>query len=210
MKIKTTLLSLALAASAPHAFGQESAELTIGGRIFPGSCVLQLTNGGVADLGDINTAMLSPTAPTDLDPVMLGLTVACESPVRFAFTGADNTGSTNEPGRYGLGFTPAEERIGYAQVNLRDVTVDGGPGHKTVSSDNGQTWSVSGEGAHFDITDTHLRGYAKVAGVSTGPDAIEQLQGDIEVKARIWGTNSLTIDGPVPIAGNVTITLNYL
>lgn len=209
MKFTTSLLAVALASIAPLATAQTTTELSISGNIFPGACNVVLGNAGVADLGTINTRDLNETSVTVLPPVTLPLTVACGSAVRFAFQGVDNTDGTPAPGRYGLGLTPALERIGNAQVNLLNVTADGETAYKTYSNNNGQSWSVSGEGPMHDITPTHLRGYAKEGGVTTGPAPTQALQGTLEVNATINATRSLTIDGEIPVNGSVTLSLFY-
>lgn len=209
MKFTTSLLAVALASIAPLATAQTTTELSITGNIFPGACNVVLGNEGIADLGTINTRDLNENSVTDLPPVTLPLTVACGSAVRFAFQGVDNTNSTDAVGRYGLGLTPENEKIGDAQVNLLAVTLDGDEGYKTNSADNGQTWTVSGAGIHHDISPAHLRGYAKEAGVTTGPAPTAALQGTLEVKARISPANTLTLDNDVQIAGNVALVLFY-
>lgn len=210
MKFTTTLLALAMAAIAPNAFAQ-SADLSITGRIFPGACTVELGNGGVADLGSIRAETLNAAEETALDPVTLPMTVACESEVRYAFTGTDNAGDSSPyTGRYGLGLTPTDEKIGSATIKVMDVTADTEVGNGTSSSDNGETWSSANPSGLNSILPSHLLGFAKTQGVTTGPDPIKSLQSTLEVRAYIEPTDSLTIGGDVPINGSVTIDLLYL
>lgn len=213
MKFTQTLVALAIAAAAttaPTAFAQ-SADLSITGKIIPGACTVDLGNAGTVDLGDINVKDLNADAVTDLDPATLPLTVACDSQIRFAFQGTDNSAESSAfAGRYGLGLTPAEEKIGGAEINLRDVTIDTGVGYSTLSDDGGTTWSVANNSGLIAIPQVNLRGYAEADGVTTGPAATAALQGTLEVKARIQPTDDLTINGDVPLAGNVTLNLVYL
>lgn len=208
MRLLAILFGLAFAA---NAFA-ESAEVSITGRIFPGACTVSLGNGGVVNLGDINTRQLDPDAATTLDPVALSLTVVCESPVRFAFQGTDNTGDTSavQGMWFGLGLTNAGEKIGGARLLVGQVTADGDAAHGTESEDNGATWKVSGSAGESNVIgQTNLQGFAKTAGVDTGPDPIRTLNGTVEVIARIVPLNELTIGDEVLINGSVTLDLIY-
>lgn len=213
MKFSTTMLALAIASSAafaPSAFAQ-SADLSITGNIFPGACTVNVGSGGIADLGDINTVSLHPTDPTILRPVTLPLNVDCESEVRFALQGVDNTAeSSTRSDRYGLGMTAHDEKIGHANILVADVTADGVPGHGTFSHDEGLTWNESHTGGHFTLAMPDMLGFAKEESVDTGPAAIKNLQGSLKVIAQIQPTNALTIDEDVLINGSATINLTYL
>lgn len=212
MKFATALLGLAMAAAAQDSFAQESADLSITGTIFPGSCTFELGNGGVADLGSINTAQLSADAYTDLTPVDLTATIACESAVRYALRGTDNTTDTSAyAGRYGLGLTPDNEKIGGAQIELVDVLADGVPGYGTQSDDGGQSWTVAQNGGINNVIGmADLRGYAKESGVTAGPAPTEMMVGTLRISARIQPVNELTISDDVPIDGKVSLDLIYL
>lgn len=209
MKFTTTLLALATAVAAPGAFAQ-STDLTVTGKILPGACVVELGNGGNADLGDIYARDLNADAVTELEPVTLPLSVACESETLFAFEGIDNASeSSTDTENYGLGLTPAEEKIGNAAVRIGDVTVDDVEGHGTQSADSGASWSQSNN-THWRLKRNHLLGYALNSGVSTGPAPVEVLAGTLTVIATIQPTNELTVAADVPINGNVTLNLIYL
>jgi len=213
MKFSTTLLALAIASSAaiaPSAFAQ-SADLSITGNIFPGACTVSVGNGGVADLGDIRADTLNADTTTLLAPVTLPMNVDCESDVRFALQGVDNTAETStQPDRYGLGMTANEEKIGNANILVADVTADGVPAHGTFSYDEGLTWNESHPGGHFTLAMPDMLGFAKEQSVDTGPAAIKSLQGSLKVIAQIQPTDELTIDEDVLVNGSATINLTYL
>lgn len=210
--MKSALIAFAfvLLATAQEAAAQ-SAELTITGRITPAPCSIELGNGGVADLGDILVKDLKDDDMTSLEMVTLSLKISCESPVRFALQGIDNTnGSSPTEGRYGLGLTPADEKIGDARVTIKDNTADGVQAFATQSADGGGKWSGSGNGGTGEVYMDRLRGWNKEANSEAGPAPIALLLATLRVEARIQPASSLTLDREVPINGNVTLDLIYL
>ena len=210
MNIKKTLLALALIATAPAAFAQ-SADLSVAGKLYPGTCSVDLGNAGVADFGDIRSDALNADQVTLLDPVTLPLTVACDGGVRFAFQGVDNASSSStQTDGYGLGFTAADEKIGSANLFVADVTADDVAGFGTRSDDNGATWGNSNSGGNYTLAMTDLVGFAKADGVSTGPAAIENLLGSLKVWAQIQPKDELTITEDVQINGSATLNIVYL
>ena len=210
MKLATTLLALALVAAAPHVRAQ-STDVSITGRIFPGACDIQLGSGGVADIGLINASQLNADRPTDLDPVMLTLAVACESPVRFALEGVDNRNESAAYTRmYGLGLTTESERIGGAELMLGNVTADTAPAYGTVSSDSGASWDASSGAALSDLAPNQLRGFAKEQGVTTGPAPTTSLPANLYVGTRIQPLEALRLTDELSISGSVTLNVIYL
>ncbi|WP_312328614.1 DUF1120 domain-containing protein [Stenotrophomonas sp.] len=213
MKLTHTLLALAIAAaaaSAPNAFAQ-STELTIVGKILPGACNVALSEGGVADFGDIRSNSLEEDTSTMIGSKDLTMTVTCDSAVRFAMQGVDNTGDTSfVTNRYGLGRTADDEKIGSATIGLKAVTVDDASGFATTSYNQGETWSDSVVPGPAPIPRDGMIGFATTQGVTTGPDAVKSLQGTLEVKAYIAPTAGMTITGEVPIRGSATINVMYL
>ena len=212
MKFSRTLLALAIASSAaiaPSAFAQ-SADLSISGRIFPGACVVELGNGGTADLGDIRLDSLQTDITTVLDDVDMSMTVSCESAVRFAFQGVDNSGDTSiNDAQYGLGLTAADEKIGGARIGLVDVTVDGEVGHARTSEDGGQNWVIDLVPGYAQIGKNTLLGFNNVRN-DVGPSATENLLGTLKVRATIAPTDTLTVTDEVQINGSATVNLVYL
>ncbi|WP_315387730.1 DUF1120 domain-containing protein [uncultured Stenotrophomonas sp.] len=213
MKFTTTLISLAIATSAaiaPTAFAQ-SADLSIAGRIFPGACIVDLGNGGVADLGNIRKDSLNVDQPTLLEPVMLPASVSCESEVRFALQAIDNAADSSvSPSHYGIGMTPADEKIGRMTVGFADTLVDGGPAFRTRSSNDGQSWTSASFDTLYNFDRADFIGFTKSSGGIVGPDPIKDLTANLRVIARIEPASTLTISDDVPINGSVTINLHYL
>lgn len=77
---------------------------------------------------------------TELDPVDLTVSVSCDSAVRFALQGVDNTGdSAYTAFRYGLGRTADDEKIGSATIGLKGISIDSANGFATTSYDGGAT-----------------------------------------------------------------------
>lgn len=213
MKLTTPLLALAIASSAvlaPNAFAQ-STELTIVGKILPGACNVTLGGNGVADYGDIRSNSLSPTGSTELEEKELSMTVTCDSAVRFAMEGVDNTGDSSfVTGRYGLGRTDDDERIGSAKIGLTAVNVDDATGFATTTYNQGETWSESVVPDPAPIPRDGMIGFATTQGVTTGPDAVKSMRGTVVVQAYIAPTDGMTLTGEVPIRGNATINVMYL
>ncbi len=212
MKFTKTLIALAIASSAaiaPTAFAQ-SADLSISGRIFPGACVVELGNGGNADLGDIRLDSLQSDIHTVLDDVDLPMSVSCESAVRFAFQGVDNTPDTAiNASQYGLGLTQADEKIGSARLGLVDVNIDGEEGRARTSEDGGENWTIHLFPGLANLGTNHLLGF-NVGLTEASPAAIENLQGTLKVTATIAPTSALTVTEEVQVNGSVTVNLMYL
>ncbi|OEZ00662.1 MULTISPECIES: DUF1120 domain-containing protein [Stenotrophomonas] len=213
MKFTTPLLALAItcsAAFAPNALAQ-STELTIVGKILPGACNVALSNEGVANFGDIRSSSLEEDTSTMIGSKDLTMTVTCDSAVRFAMQGVDNTGDTSfVTNRYGLGRTADDEKIGSATIGFTAVTVDDASGFATTSYNQGETWSDSVVPGPAPIPRDGMIGFATTQGVTTGPDAVKSMTGTIEVKAYIAPTSGMTLTGEVPIRGNATINVMYL
>lgn len=214
MKFTTTLLSLAIASSAafaPAAFAQ-SADLSIAGKIFPGACTVDLGGGGIADLGDIRADSLNTDTMTVFEPVEISLAVACESAVRFAFEGVDNAAASSAvAGHYGLGMTPADEKIGGAEIRIGGANADGVDAFWTVSQDSGLTWTSSDSTyTHPPLVQDQIMGFTPEQSVTTGPSPIQALQANVHVVAKIMPTNGLTLTEDAPINGSATLNVIYL
>lgn len=211
MKLTNTLFTLLLASAAPGAFAQ-SADLSVTGKIFPVACSVELGNGGIVDLGDIGSGTLSPTEMTVLKTVEMPLAVSCNTPARVAFIGIDNAvDSAIVENVYGLGRTPAGEKIGGADLRFYDIDIDGQRGYWTRSYDNGGTWSPA-DGTYLQpplMQHYHL-GFTAQTGAITGPDPIQQLRAKMLVIAKIAPSLQLTLTEDVAINGNATINLMYL
>jgi len=213
MKLTTTLMALAIASSAaiaPNAFAQ-SADLSITGKILPGACVIDLSNGGVADFGDIRSNALETDTSTPLDAVELTISVTCDAETLLAFEGIDNAdGSSYVAHRYGLGRTAEDEKIGSATIGLKGVSIDSKPGFATTSYDGGATWSNGVAGNPAPIPTDGMVGFTETQGDAAGPSGMKSLQGRLEVKAFIAPSAALTLTSEVLINGKATINVMYL
>lgn len=213
MKLTTTLMALAIASSAamaPDAFAQ-SADLSITGKILPGACVVDLSDGGVADFGDIPSSSLQSETSTVLDAVDLTISVSCDADTLLAFEGVDNTGDSSYVAfRYGLGRTAEDEKIGSATIGLKGVSIDSRNGFATTSYDGGASWSNSVTPNPAPIPTDGMVGFNDTQGVTSGPSSMKSLQGTLEVKAFIAPSSALTLTSEVRIDGSATINLMYL
>lgn len=208
--LSRTLMAAACLAVAPQVCAQ-SVDLSIIGNILPGACTATLGGGGVIDLGTVLAEKLDPVEETSLGSVRVPLTVVCQAPVRFAFMGIDNTGdSASVATRYGLGLSPAGEKIGGVVISFKEPTVNGVPLYYTRSEDGGQAWESSGNDGPTWLGKVSINGFSTSPGVLTGPDLIASLQTDLEVRTYIQPTSALTVEGNVPINGSATIDLIYL
>lgn len=204
------LVAAACLAVTPQVSAQ-SVDLSIIGNILPGACTATLGGGGVIDLGTVLAEKLDPVEETSLGSVRVPMTVVCQVPVRFAFKGIDNTGdSASAATRYGLGLSPAGEKIGGAVISFKEPTADGIPLHYTRSEDGGQTWEVSSNEGFTWLGKASINGFSITPGEMTGPAPIASLQTDLEVRTYIQPTSALTLEGDVPINGSATIDLIYL
>ncbi|WP_102946833.1 DUF1120 domain-containing protein [Stenotrophomonas sp. VV52] len=211
MNRSVTLLALAFlptAAISQTVFAQ-SADVTIAGRISPASCAVTLDNGGVVEMGEIPAKMLNTNSNTVLGPYPLAIAVTCDSPIRYALQGTDNTDTSTAIHFYGLGLTPAGEKIGGVNVLLTDVIADGVPGYGTASLDSGTTWEPSGGGGS-SILRVSLLGFNKESGTVNGPTPIASLRGSLSLLAHIQPARNLTLTSIVPINGSATLNIIYL
>lgn len=210
MKLSLAIAALALLACVSDAVAQSS-EVSITGKLFPGACKVNLGDGGIIDLGEIHVRDLSATEITELPTEWIPINVACESPARYALQGLDNTnGSSMTAGRYGLGMTRTDQKIGDVRLALRSQFFDSVPVYGTYSSDNGASWSVSGSEPDNWISIDGLLGFAIEPSVTTGPSAFMAALGLLEVYPRIRPTRELTIDEAVEIRGSITVNVIYL
>jgi type 1 fimbria pilin len=210
LTLSRTLIALACVVLAPRVCAQ-SLDLSIIGTILPGACTVELGGGGVIDLGTVLAEKLDPDEETSLGSVLVPMTVACQVPVRFAFMGLDNTGDTASVAtRYGLGLSPDGEKIGGAVIRFKDPTSNGVPVHYTRSEDGGQQWEASSNAGTTWLGKASINGFSTTAGSVDGPDPMESLQTELEVRTYIQPTSALTIEGNVPINGRATIDLIYL
>lgn len=208
MKFTHTLLALALAGAAPSAFAQ-STDLSVTGSILPGACTVELGGGGIAFLGNMSAQDLNADAPTELEPVKVPVSVACEAAARFSFRAIDHV-PWPDVHFYSLGMTPAEEPIGTAILRLVDGVLDTGIGYGTVRTDGSDNWTPALNTTGMELQQNTVRGFAAEEHVTTGPAMTRTLQANLQVDASIFPTDELTLTEDVAINGNVTLSLVYL
>lgn len=188
----------------------QSVELTLTGRIPPAVCSITLANGGVVDLGTMRLQSLNLTEETLVGDAEVPMSVTCDAPMRFAFMGTDNTSNSAPiPARYGLGLTPAGEKIGGAVVSFEDASADGHPAYYTRSDDHGSRWDAAHNGGPRLLEKSAISAFSTTAGTYDGPDPIQSLQVKLRVKTYIAPVDTLTIEGEVLIKGSATIEMSY-
>lgn len=213
MKAPARLLALGIAACAASTTdaSAQSAELSITGRIPPSACSATLSNDGVVDLGAIRAQSLKRSEETLIREVVVPMQVACSSPIRFAFLGVDNTGdSATVASRYGLGFSPAGEKLGSYVISFEDPSMDGAPGYYTRSSDGGSRWDPSDNTGDTGLGKAMMSGFSSARGVFHGPEPVKFLQVGLRVRIYIAPIDTLTVTGDVILRGSTTIEMTYL
>lgn len=203
-KYFAALSATALISVAPFALAASSTELTVTGSITPSACTPILSNNGKVDIGIIPKSSLNPTQLTPLDPQDIALTVTCDSAKNFALRMIDNRHGTSAYARqYGLGTTPADQRLGSFNIQILSTTADSATARSIQSLNNAETW----HGIGFAFPDALL---SAAATGSVEPLAMQNLAMALRVHTVIAPANGLTLDEEVPIDGSATMELNYL
>ncbi|WP_445147361.1 DUF1120 domain-containing protein [Dyella sp. Tek66A03] len=212
--LKSVLASAMLAGSATAAFAGTTADISVTGTITPGSCTINIGNGGNFDVGTIPASSLNRGARTSLPPAHNSFSVNCEAPLRFALKGTDNRADSVDKWmvggqEFGLGVTSANEKIGSFYLSLGAMSADGSVVGSTESSDGGTSSVGISSGAPYVYTDGTLVGFTTETG-SNGPMAIQDLTGQLRANTTIRDADALTLTEAVPIDGSATIELVYL
>lgn len=206
MRITRHLLTATLLACAANAVAASSTDLNVHGLITPSACVPEISNGGEADFGKLAAKDLRVDRFTRLDSHYLQMKVTCEAQTFIALQGHDNRAGSayrEEEGNFGLGLINGDERLGSFWVVLTSAIADGVPARFIESIDGGTTW-FSGGSLWRDST-------ASVANTTTlAPIPVKVLSGEMDLRAFIAPTNTLTLTEEVPIDGSVTVTVVYL
>ena len=207
------ILTTALVGSVTSvAFAGPTADISVTGTIIPGSCSIDIGNGGKFDLGTIRTSSLNADSTTDLSSVTNPINVTCDSPMRFAFGVVDNQADSSAGGKnFGLGVTPNNEKIGSYNVAIMSAVIDGNAPQSIVSSDDGGSTWVGSSYKPIGLIPAGFAGFSDSASTGTGPSAIQNLVGELSVVTpRIVATSTLTLTDDVPLNGSATIELHYL
>ncbi|PAM84169.1 DUF1120 domain-containing protein [Pseudomonas sp. PCH199] len=204
-KYLAALSTTALICVAPHALAASSTDLTVTGSITPGACTPALSSGGIVDYGKISAKDLDPVKDTWLSRQPLQLTVSCEASTRFALQSLDNKAGTATNDEYfGIGLTPANEKIGMLDVSINSTLADAQQAQAIGSKDGGATWKKQNY-----IDPLSLSSVAAASDHST-PIPVKDLAMELQVAVGIAGANSLTLTDEVSLEGSVTIQVKYL
>lgn len=200
-----------LLALAPETYAASSVDLSIRGLITPSACTPSLSSGGVVEFGKMSAKSLNVDSTTPLPDVTLQLHVACAAPTLFALSGKDNRPGTafrDDGYGYGLGLTPAGEKLGTYLMMLANPVAEGLTLTPLMSMDGGDfwwdfhgpTWLVWHQLAAFGNSDSG----------AAAPVALQNVTADVEMSTRIAPASGLTLTDEVPLDGSATAELFYL
>jgi type 1 fimbria pilin len=204
-KYFAALSTTALISVTPFALAASSTDLTVTGLITPAACTPSLSNNGEIDLGKIPAKDLKPDLPTSLTPQPLQLIVTCDASTALALEASDTGGDTAIlPGYFGLGMTPANERIGMFDIEIKTTLADAVVAQAIGSEDGGTTWKKQ----NF-ISYHTLSSVAATSDHSTRID-VKDLTMELQIKPMIAPANSLTLTEEIAINGSASIEVTYL
>ncbi|WP_458377060.1 DUF1120 domain-containing protein [Pseudomonas fluorescens] len=204
-KIPHALTMAIIALTSPLAFATSSTDLTVTGLITPNACTPTLADGGNIDIGKIPAKDLHPTLNTAVGKHYMQFNVACDAPIEFALKTIDNKPGTNisSPLFFGVGLTPADEKLGYFWPYISNRLADGQPVDAIRSRDGGASWTRTST-----INSNELLSVSTIGG--TTPIAVKDLSMLLYVETYIARADSLTLNDEVPIDGSMTLEIKYL
>ncbi|MCS3419267.1 DUF1120 domain-containing protein [Pseudomonas yamanorum] len=194
----------------------QARELTLQAGFAPAACTANLSNGGIVDFGRMWAKSLNADKENALASRSLMLGIGCDGPTRFTLRMQDNrngtaTGGTDETA-YGLGVDNSRNNIGryYLYFDPFDLQADTLPQvYRTDSTTNGVAWSSS-SAYPIPIGSNSLLGFTDTPGSHAGPTAIQNLNGQISVRAILAPMNTLDLSTEVLLDGSGTIEILYL
>ncbi|WP_237885309.1 DUF1120 domain-containing protein [Pseudomonas sp. PGPR40] len=193
----------ALISIAPHALAASSTDLTVRGTITPSACTPSFPGGGDVDFGQIPAKDLNPTSWTRLPSNVKKLNVACDAPTAFALHTVDNRPNTTAHWYFGMGLTPAGEKLGYYMLWIQNVVADGDSVRAIVSENQGVSWRHKNYASPKD--------YLSVSSAAdTVPLVAENVSMDVEIRSWIARTDGLTLTDDITIDGSMTFEMKYL
>ena len=204
-KYFAALSTTALICVAPHALAASNTPLTVTGSITPAACDINLSSGGIVDIGTRSVNDLHPTNNTLLNSTKMQLTMACSEPMLFMLNPIDlRPGTAAGIGDYfGVGLTPDNEKLGFFDIKINESKADTTQVQAIGSSDGGATWVKQDR-----IMKDKQSSVAAMSDHSTRIE-VKDLTMDLEIDTYIAGTNNLTIDNEIPIDGLATIEVWY-
>jgi len=210
------LTGVALLAALPAAMAASTVDLTVTGTLVPAACTPTHTSPTVS-FGKISTADLIDDKPSrPKQDQYHTLNINCTGKTLFAIRGIDNrastVGNTWYVSPYGLGLTPAGEKLGAHYLTLQPglSQIDGNPVFITESTNGGSTWGASSSGAKAIRSHGPILGFVDQSGVTTGPALIENASLGLKSHIILAPKNTLTLTDEVALDGAATIEVVYL
>jgi len=223
--LKALLLTTLVAASS-SAFAAESADLAVRGTIRPSACNVELSGGGVLDLGTISATTLSETEGTRVAQRSMTMTVNCDAATMFGISTTDNragtVGATALAARgtdwranamMGLGTVSGTSIGAYVVYFPNDGLVgDGSPIDGIYT--HGTTWAANFRDYGFGTTGIAMPGIRTHGFATRGetlPTAFSTVTQPLNIEVFVNSTDTLpALTGGVPLDGSVTFQIQYL
>lgn len=205
------LLTAALALSSAAAFAQnESIDLGITGKVVPAACTPNLSSTSL-DWGDVP---FGSERAKPLPQKSLTVSVACQTPTRFALQIVDNhpdsIPSDALAGSRGLGLSDGTP-VGTYRLRLSnyvDLPADGKRVYAVLSRDKGENWKTYAfYGSNYQIRTDDYLGFAE--GHPSIPAAIQNMSFEIHASGALLPGSELPAE-QFNFAGSSTFTLRYL
>lgn len=210
------LTGVALLAALPAAMAASTVDVTVTGTIVPAACTPTHTSPTIS-FGKISAADLIDDKPSrPKQDQYHTLNINCTGKTLFAIRGIDNrastVGNTWYVSPYGLGLTPAGEKLGAHYLTLQPglSQIDGNPVFITESTNGGSTWGASSSGAKAIRSHGPILGFVDQSGVTTGPALIENASLGLKSHIILAPKNTLTLIDEVALDGAATIEVVYL
>jgi hypothetical protein len=210
-------LGLALMTTLTPVWAASSVDVSVKGSIIPGGCTPTLSSAEF-DHGKISAQDLDASAPTSFANRARDatLTIACEAPTLYGVRGIDNRAGSalaGDRGTYfGLGHTPAGERIGAHLLRIVPArsSIDNKPAFLTLGSEDGRRWTSAESEPRSVRANGVLVGLADAEGVNSGPVPIKSAILGLSSSILIAPTEGLTLTEEVALDGAATLELVYL
>ena len=198
-KIPHALTMAFIVLTSPLTFAS-STDLTVTGLITPSACTPTLADGGNIDIGKVPAKNLNPIANTEVGNHYMAFNVNCDAPVLFAVKSIDNKPDTNisSPLFFGVGLTPADEKLGYFWPFVANLQADGLSAAAIRSTDGGESWTRATTINSNELLATSIIG-------TTTPIAVKDLSMLLWINTYIARADSLTLNEEVPIDGYMTL-----
>ena len=238
--MKKLLLATALSLAATAVCAEPTAMLKVHGTLTSAGCVPELSNGGIADFGEIGLNSLSSAVPYQAGHKDVTLTINCQSPTRVGWNITDDRADSNAGGSLtstefwiengttdgqkatgrkslnGVGKTSAGENIGAYAVStyLSAITANGAAAQPIASSlYKGGTISKSSWQNMWANGMLKSDGSDVLTVSKTGersPLAFTSAVFPLKIALAVAPSKTLTLTDKTELDGQSTITLVYL